>query len=119
MVIHVPQESLSLAEQRRSLQYVPLLRIHDLEDSSRPHSPVPSHADTPPMPTSPQLQQPRPSDPQSITGYSPRTSPSHLMGPDLGVKLRSESVQSYLTQIEHKQNLRQMAAAAEQVSRHQ
>ena len=124
VVILVSQESLSLAEQRRSLQYVPLLRIHDLESSSRPHSPdpdtppmphVPNHSDTPPMPASPQ-HQPRPSDPRAMMGYSPRTSPSHLIGPDLGVKLRSGSVQSYLTQIEHKQNLRQMAAEAELVS---
>lgn len=48
-------------------------------------------------------------------GYSPRTSPSHLNGPDLGLKVHSQSLQSYLTQIEHNKNLREMVTAAERV----
>ena len=53
---------------------------------------------------------------ESSVSYSPtptpRASPAHL---DLGLRLRSVSVQSYLTQIENKKNLREMVTAAEKV----
>lgn len=147
LVLSSLQESLSLAEQRRSLQQQEGLAV-DLDHlppklqemlivgrCSSMETTTPSSQSTclpgnsqPMDAVKPSLHHSLPPHSTYFTahrdskalGYSPCTSPAHApIRPDSQMQgkddMHSKSVGSFLAQIEHSINLRQMAAAAEKV----
>lgn len=141
------QDSLLLAERRRTLEREKLIKSAKQATTEGPGPVLSLHPPPPPAEdfrrsTTPEFSSsllsvpdvlPRrntfgfplaPSTPEATThhrGYSPRTSPSHGHGAGSAGcgyvgSSNAQFVQQYLTEIERKKNMREIAAAAEKVS---